>query len=66
MLVSQDAGWYHVGEPGGGSYRPHTFLFDAFVPALRTAGLADAAIETLLARNPAEAFAIRRRPARPA
>ena len=21
LLVSQDAGWYHVGEPGGGSYR---------------------------------------------
>jgi len=61
VLVSQDAGWYHVGEPGGGSYRAHTFLFDAFVPALRAAGLGDAAIETLLVRNPAEAFGIRRR-----
>jgi phosphotriesterase-related protein len=61
VLVSQDAGWFHVGEPGGGSYRPHAFLFDAFVPELRAAGLADAAIHTLLVRNPAEAFTIRRR-----
>ena len=61
VLVSQDAGWYHVGEPGGGSYRSHAFLFDAFVPALRAGGLADAEIHALLVRNPAEAFGIRRR-----
>ena len=65
VLVSQDAGWYHVGEPGGGSYRPHTFLFDAFVPALRAGGLGDAEIRTLLVTNPAEAFAIRRRVTQP-
>ena len=63
VLVSQDAGWYHVGEPGGGRYRPHVFLFDSFVPALRAAGLGDAEIRTLLVENPAEAFAIRHRPA---
>jgi predicted metal-dependent phosphotriesterase family hydrolase len=65
VLVSQDAGWYHVGEPGGGSYRSHAFLFDAFVPALRKGGLADAEIHALLVRNPAEAFGIRRRVVRP-
>jgi phosphotriesterase-related protein len=65
VLVSQDAGWYHVGEPGGGSYRSHAFLFDAFVPALRAAGLGDAEIHALLVRNPAAAFGIRRRVARP-
>ena len=42
VLVSQDAGWYHVGEPGGGAYRPHTFLLDAFVNALRARGLGEA------------------------
>jgi phosphotriesterase-related protein len=62
VLVSQDAGWYHVGEPGGGKYRPHTFLFDSFAPALRARGLAEADVRRLLVRNPAEAFAIRRRP----
>jgi len=65
VLVSQDAGWYHVGEPGGGSYRSYTFLFDAFVPALRAGGLGDAEIRTLLVTNPAEAFAIRRRVTQP-
>jgi phosphotriesterase-related protein len=61
VLVSQDAGWYHVGEPGGGNYRTHAFLFDAFVPALRAFGLGDAEIHALLVRNPAQAFGIRRR-----
>lgn len=60
-LVSQDAGWYRVGEPKGGAYRPHTFLFDAFVPALRARGLNEADIRTLLVENPARAFAVRRR-----
>jgi phosphotriesterase-related protein len=62
VLVSQDAGWYHVGEPGGGSYRSYAFLFDGFVPALRTAGLAEGEIRTLLVENPARAFAVKRRP----
>jgi phosphotriesterase-related protein len=59
VLVSQDAGWYHVGEAGGGTYRPHTFLFDAFVPALRARGLGEADVRTMLVDNPADAFAIR-------
>jgi phosphotriesterase-related protein len=62
VLVSQDAGWYHVGEPGGGQYRPHTFLFDTFVPALRGRGLGEADVRRLLVENPAEAFAIGKRP----
>jgi len=64
VLVSQDAGWYHVGEPGGGAYRPHTFLFDTFVPALRARGLGEADVRRVLVDNPAEAFAIRPRPLR--
>ena len=61
VLVSQDAGWYRVGEAKGGAYRPYTFLFDAFVPALRSRGLGEADIRTLLVENPARAFAVRRR-----
>jgi phosphotriesterase-related protein len=62
VLVSQDAGWYHVGEPGGGRYRPHTFLFEELLPALRARGLTDADVKALLEENPARAFAVRRRP----
>ena len=58
VLVSQDAGWYHVGEPGGGRFRPYTFLFDGFVPALRRAGLAEADVRTLLVDNPARALGL--------
>lgn len=57
-LVSHDAGWYDVGKPNGGTYRPHTLLFDAFVPALRARGLGDAEIRQLLVENPARAFTV--------
>jgi phosphotriesterase-related protein len=58
LLVSQDAGWYHVGEPGGGSYRGYSFLVEKLVPALRYRGLSPAQVDTLLVRNPARAFAV--------
>jgi phosphotriesterase-related protein len=61
VLVSQDAGWYHVGEPGGGSFRPYTFLFETFLPALRQAGLSEADTRRLTVDNPARALT----PARP-
>jgi phosphotriesterase-related protein len=53
VLISQDAGWFHVGEPAGGSFRPYTFLFDGFLPALRRAGLREADVRTVLVDNPA-------------
>ena len=53
VLISQDAGWYHVGEPAGGRFRPYTFLFDGFLPALRRAGFGEADVRTLLVDNPA-------------
>jgi phosphotriesterase-related protein len=61
LLVSQDAGWYHVGEAGGGSYASHTFVFEAFLPALRGAGFSDDQVRTLTVTNPADALAIRKR-----
>lgn len=58
VLVSHDAGWYHVGEAGGGTFRPFDTLFEQFVPAIRTA-LGDAAVTQLLVTNPARALARR-------
>lgn len=63
VLVSCDAGWYHVGEPEGGKYRSHAAIFNSFVPALKSLGLKDQEVEQLLAVNPAEAFTIRVRKA---
>ncbi len=33
-LISQDSGWYRVGEPEGGDYRGYTWLYTHFLPAL--------------------------------
>lgn len=59
VLISQDAGWYHVGEPGGGDFRGYDTLFTEFVPALRKAGASQEDTRTLLIRNPREALALR-------
>lgn len=59
VLVSHDAGWYHVGEPGGGTYRPYDTVFTRFVPAIARA-LGDAAVQQLLVATPARALARRR------
>ncbi len=59
VLVSHDAGWYHVGEPGGGTFRRFDTLFTALLPALRAAGFTDEEIHQLSVVNPAEAFAVR-------
>jgi len=65
VLVSHDAGWYHVGEPGGGAFRPYETLFTDFLPALEAAGFTDDEIRQLTAVNPAQAFAVRVRARRP-
>jgi phosphotriesterase-related protein len=56
-LVSHDAGWYRVGEPGGGQFRPYDTLFTAFIPALKASGFADAEVHQLLVDNPRRALA---------
>ena len=59
VLVSQDAGWYRVGEPGGGTIRPYDTLFTRFVPALKAAGLNEDDLTQLLSANPRRALAAR-------
>jgi phosphotriesterase-related protein len=34
VLISQDSGWYRVGEPAGGRYNGYTFLYTEFLPRL--------------------------------
>jgi phosphotriesterase-related protein len=33
-LISQDSGWYRVGEPGGGDFRGYTYIYTDFLPRL--------------------------------
>jgi phosphotriesterase-related protein len=56
VLISQDAGWYRVGEPGGGQFRGYDMLFEDFLPRLRAAGLTADDIEQLLVHNPHRAI----------
>jgi phosphotriesterase-related protein len=50
-LVSQDSGWYHVGEPKGGEFRGYTYLYSHFLPRLEPAQ-----IPVLMWENPRAAF----------
>jgi phosphotriesterase-related protein len=50
-LVSQDAGWYHVGEPGGGEFRGYTYLYIDFLPRLKATE-----VSMLMWENPRAAF----------
>ena len=59
VLVSQDAGWYHAGEAGGGAFRNYHSIFDSFIPAMKKAGFNDKDIQLILVENPANAFRIR-------
>ena len=58
VLISQDAGWYSVGQASGHMSRSYEVLFSDFLPALRARGFSAAEIDTLLVRNPARAFAV--------
>jgi len=50
-LISQDSGWYHVGEPGGGEFRGYTYLYTDFLPRLKAAE-----VPVLMSQNPGAAF----------
>lgn len=51
VLISQDSGWYHVGEPNGGEYRGYTYLYSDFLPRLDRAW-----VSRLMWDNPRSAF----------
>jgi len=51
VLISQDAGWYRVGEPGGGAFRGYTYIYTDFIPRLEPSWR-----RRLLWENPIAAF----------
>jgi len=58
LLVSQDSGWYHVGEKGGGNVRGYSYLVKGFIPFMLNNGLSQELINKILITNPARAFQI--------
>jgi len=59
LLISQDAGWYNVGQPRGGQVTSFDWLPRAFIPMLVAAGVSAEGVNRLLVQNPAAAFTIR-------
>ncbi|MHB1354433.1 MAG: phosphotriesterase family protein [Anaerolineae bacterium] len=58
IMLSQDAGWYNVGQKDGGQQRPFTGLLDEIIPALAQSGVDQATVKKLTVDNPARAFSV--------
>jgi len=56
ILISQDAGWYNVGESRGGNIRDYAYLVSDFAKLLSENGFGQDIKEKLLVSNPARAF----------
>ncbi|MBO3803173.1 MAG: aryldialkylphosphatase [Candidatus Brockarchaeota archaeon] len=56
LLLSQDAGWYNVGEDLGGKIRGYAYLVREFLPKVLDRGFGEEFAETVMRKNPAEAF----------
>jgi len=59
VLVSQDSGWYHVGEPKGGTYNHYNCIFTDFIPALKQKGFTQKEIDVIFITNPAKALTVK-------
>jgi phosphotriesterase-related protein len=57
LLLSHDRGWFDPAQPGGGTPKPYTYLFEVFLPKLRESGVDEATIAKLTRDNPFRAFA---------
>ena len=59
VLLSHDSGWYNVGQPGGGNFRPYTAIFTHLLAAMRKAGFTDDEITLIMEKNPQKAYSIK-------
>ncbi|MEM3104470.1 MAG: hypothetical protein QXU47_00130 [Candidatus Bathyarchaeia archaeon] len=59
LLLSQDAGWYNVGEPKGGSIRRYSYLIKDLISLMMENEFNRDFIEKILVGNPSRAFQIR-------
>jgi len=57
VLLSHDRGWYDPKQPGGGVFKPFTYLSEVFLPKLRAVGVGEDIIHQLTHTNPFRAYA---------
>ena len=58
ILLSQDAGWYNIGEENGGKVIPYTRLQAEFLPLLGARGVDSPTLDKITRLNPANAFGL--------
>lgn len=61
LLISQDSGWYNIGQLNGGDIRPYHKILTEFVPLALKSGISNELINKLLVQNPAKALRLRNR-----
>jgi predicted metal-dependent phosphotriesterase family hydrolase len=61
ILISQDSGWYNIGQVNGGEIRPYHKIFTEFIPLAITSGISKELINKFLIQNPAAALSLRNR-----
>lgn len=59
VLLSQDTGWYNVGQPNGGAILPYHPLFAAFIPAAAADGLNAQWLERCVTEHAFSAMSLR-------
>ena len=59
LLLSQDRGWYRIGEEKGGTINDYSYLPRDFLPLLKTKGVTNDLIDKLTITNPARSYALR-------
>ena len=58
LLLSQDAGWYNVGQAKGGNIRGFAYIIKDFIPLMEKSGIDKNLIDKFLITNPAKALRI--------
>ncbi len=59
ILLSHDAGWYHVGEPNGGNYQDYNTIADKLIPAMKENGFNEKDIHQIFFSNPSKSFTVK-------
>ncbi|MEM1522078.1 MAG: hypothetical protein QXU69_03585 [Thermofilaceae archaeon] len=60
ILLSQDSGWYNVGEPRGGRIRGYSFIVKKFIPLLEERGFDRSLIQRIFIENPSAVFQLKK------
>lgn len=59
VLLSQDSGWYNVGEKDGGNFNEYTSIFSDFIPYILKNGFSPSEIDLLFKENTRAALGVK-------